>query len=42
MFGPKDDGTYLVEFRTTEGDVLMISIPRTEPHVKHHELARKP
>jgi hypothetical protein len=30
IFGPKDDGTYVVEFRTSEGDVLAISIPRTE------------
>jgi hypothetical protein len=27
IFGP---GTYVVEFRTAEGDVLAISIPRTE------------
>jgi hypothetical protein len=27
--GPKDDDTYLVEFRTSEGDVLAISIPGT-------------
>jgi hypothetical protein len=32
IFGPKDDGTYVVEFRTAEGDVLAISIPRTEMH----------
>jgi hypothetical protein len=31
--GPKEDGTYVVEFRTAEGDVLSISIPRTETHV---------
>jgi len=30
IFGPTDDGTYVVEFRTAEGDVLAISIPRTE------------
>jgi hypothetical protein len=22
IYGPKDDGTYVVEFRTAEGDVL--------------------
>jgi hypothetical protein len=32
IFGPKNDGTYVVEFRTSEGDVLAISIPRTEAH----------
>src|SRR5436190_2925964 len=26
IYGPKDDGTYAVEFRTAEGDVLSISI----------------
>jgi hypothetical protein len=30
IYGPKDDGTYVVEFRTVEGDVLSISIPRTQ------------
>ena len=29
-FGPKDDGTYIVEFRTAEGEALAISIPRNE------------
>jgi hypothetical protein len=28
IFGPKTDGTYVVEFRTADGDVLAISIPR--------------
>jgi hypothetical protein len=28
IYGPKDDGTYVVEFRTADGDVLAISIPR--------------
>ena len=27
IFGPKDDGTYVVEFRTAEGEALAISIP---------------
>ena len=30
ILGPKDDGTYVVEFRTAEGEALAISIPRTE------------
>jgi hypothetical protein len=30
IFGPKDDGTYVVEFRTADGDVLAISIPKNE------------
>jgi hypothetical protein len=30
VYGPKGDGTYLVEFRTAAGEVLAISIPRGE------------
>jgi hypothetical protein len=30
IFGPKDDGTYVVEFRTAAGETLASSIPRTE------------
>jgi hypothetical protein len=30
IFGPKNDGTYVVEFKTAAGEVLAISIPRTE------------
>jgi hypothetical protein len=33
IFGPKDDGTYVVEFRTAEGGVLAISSPRSEAAV---------
>jgi hypothetical protein len=33
IFGPKDDGTYIVEFRTAAGEALAISIPRTEAAV---------
>ena len=33
IYGPKTDGTYLVEFRTAEGESLAISIPRTETAV---------
>jgi hypothetical protein len=41
--GPKDDdGTYVVEFRTAEGDVLAISIPRSEAHVIRHFQERMP
>jgi hypothetical protein len=32
IFGPKTDGTYVVEFRTAEGESLAISIPRTIRH----------
>ena len=33
IFGPKTDGTYVVEFRTAKGEALAISIPRTEAAV---------
>jgi hypothetical protein len=40
IYGPKDEGTYMVEFR--KGDVLTISIPRTEAHVIRHFQERMP
>jgi hypothetical protein len=36
IYGPKDDGTYIVEFRTAAGEALAISIPRTALHIKLH------
>jgi hypothetical protein len=30
IFGPKSDGTYVVEFRTAAGEALAISIPKME------------
>jgi hypothetical protein len=42
IYGPKDDGTYAVEFRTVEGDVLAISIPRSEAHMIRHFQERMP
>jgi hypothetical protein len=42
IFGPKTDGTYVVEFRTAEGAVLTISIPRTEAAVVRHFQERMP
>ena len=42
IFGPKDDGTYVVEFRTSDGEVLAISIPRGEAHVIRHFQERMP
>jgi hypothetical protein len=40
VFGPKDDGTYVVEFRTSNGEVLAISIP--EAHVIRYFQERMP
>jgi hypothetical protein len=42
IYGPKDDGTYLVEFKTAAGDALAISIPRTEAAVIRHFQSRMP
>ena len=41
-FGPRDDGTYVVEFRTAAGEVLAISIPRPEAAVIRHFQERVP
>ena len=30
IFGPKSDGTYVIEFRMAAGEALAISIPRNE------------
>jgi len=42
IYGPKSDGTYIVEFRTAAGQALAISIPRTEATVIRHFQARMP
>jgi hypothetical protein len=42
IFGPKEDGTYVVEFRTAGGEVMAISIPRTETAVIRHFQERMP
>jgi hypothetical protein len=42
IFGPKDDGTYVIEFRTAAGEALAISIPRTEVSVVRYFQERIP
>jgi hypothetical protein len=42
IYGPKDDCTYIVEFRTAEGNALAISIPQTEAAVIRHFQAKMP
>jgi hypothetical protein len=42
IFGPKPDGTYIVEFKTTDGDSLAISVPASETCVLKHFQARMP
>jgi hypothetical protein len=41
-FGPKTDGTYVVEFRTAAGEALAITIPGGEPRVIRHFQERMP
>ena len=40
--GPKEDGTYVVEFKTAAGEALAISVPRSEVTVLKHFQARMP
>jgi len=42
IYGPKNDGTYIVEFKTAAGEALAISIPRTEAAVIRHFQDRMP
>jgi hypothetical protein len=42
IFGPKTDGTYVVEFRTAAGEALAISIPGNEAGVIRHFQERMP
>ena len=42
IFGPKSDGTYVVEFRTAAGETLAISIPASETRVVWHFQERMP
>ena len=42
IYGPKEDGTYVVEFKTAAGQAMAISIPRTEAAVIRHFQERMP
>jgi hypothetical protein len=42
IFGPKSDGTYVIEFRTAAGEALAISIPASEAAVIKHFQERMP
>jgi hypothetical protein len=42
IYGPKPDGTYVVEFKTSEGEALAISIPATETRVIRYFQERMP
>jgi hypothetical protein len=42
IYGPKNDGTYIVEFKTAEGEALAISIPASETRVVRNFQERMP
>jgi hypothetical protein len=42
IYGPKNDGTYIVEFKTAEGEALAISVPAGETGVLKHFQERMP
>jgi hypothetical protein len=42
IYGPKKDGTYVVEFKTADGEALAISVPRGETRVLKHFQERMP
>ena len=42
IYGPKTDGTYVIEFRTAAGEALAISVPRNETAVLKHFQKRMP
>jgi hypothetical protein len=42
IFGPKADGTYVVEFRMADGEALAISIPGGEARVIRYFQERMP
>ena len=42
IYGPKTDGTYIVEFRMADGEALAISVPGSEARVLKHFQARMP
>jgi hypothetical protein len=42
IHGPKNDGTYIVEFKTADGEALAISVPAGEARVLKHFQERMP
>ena len=42
IYGPKSDGTYIVEFKTADGEALAISVPAGETRVLKHFQERMP
>ena len=42
IFGPKADGTYVIELKTAAGEALATSVPRNETAVLEHFQERMP
>jgi hypothetical protein len=42
IYGPKPDGTYIIEFKTAAGEALAISVPAGETRVLKHFQERMP
>jgi hypothetical protein len=42
IYGPKEDGTYAVEFKTAEGQLMAITVPSTEAAIIRHFQERMP
>jgi hypothetical protein len=42
IYGPKSDGTYIIEFRMADGETLAISVPAGETRVLKQFQARMP
>jgi hypothetical protein len=42
IYGPKRDGTYIVEFKMADGEALAISVPASETRVLKHFQERMP
>jgi hypothetical protein len=42
IYGPKGDGTYIVESKTADGEALAISVPVRETRVLKHFQERMP
>jgi hypothetical protein len=42
IYGPTNDGTYIVEFKTADGEALAINVPVGETRVLKHFQERMP
>jgi hypothetical protein len=42
IYGPENDGTYIVEFRAADGETLAINVPASETRVLKHFQERMP